>query len=106
MAQASGSGTEGKEAKAEQERPPAAAEVIRTAMEQLARLLNQPVEAFSSCERGEDGAWRLAVEVLELERVPDTMSLLASYEMDADRRGNLIDYRRTRRYERGRADRR
>ncbi|MEU3725409.1 gas vesicle protein GvpO [Streptomyces sp. NPDC031705] len=83
-----------------------ASSVIRAAMEQLSELLSQPAEGVSSCERGEDGAWRLSVEVLELERVPDTMSLLASYEVEVDAEGELIGYRRTRRYERGRADRR
>ncbi|MER5307533.1 gas vesicle protein GvpO [Streptomyces sp. NPDC002773] len=106
MAHSSESGTESKAAQTEKERQPPVAEVIRTAMEQLALLLNQPAEAVSSCGRGEDGDWHLTVEVLELQRVPDTMSLLASYEVEADHSGHLIGYRRTRRYERGRADRR
>ncbi|MEU2117745.1 gas vesicle protein GvpO [Streptomyces sp. NPDC058700] len=106
MAHSSESGTDSKAARTEAERPPPVAEVIRTAMEQLALLLNQRAEAVSSCGRGEDGDWHLTVEVLELERVPDTMSLLASYEVEADPSGHLIGYRRTRRYERGRADRR
>jgi hypothetical protein len=80
--------------------------VIRTATEQLAQLLDQPAEAVSSCERQENGDWRLTVEVVELRRVPDTMSLLASYEVQADPEGQLLGYRRARRYERGRADRR
>ncbi|MFF1508493.1 gas vesicle protein GvpO [Streptomyces sp. NPDC058326] len=91
---------------AEAQRPPPVTEVIRTAMEQLALLLDQPAEAVSSCGRREDGNWHLTVEVLELPRVPDTMSLLASYDVDVDHHGHLIGYRRTRRYERGRADRR
>lgn len=82
------------------------ATVIRTATEQLAQLLDQPAEAVSSCERHENGDWRLTVEVVELRRVPDTMSLLASYEVQADPEGQLLGYRRARRYERGRADRR
>lgn len=61
---------------------------------------------MSSCERAEDGTWKLKVEIVELPRVPDTMTLLASYDVEVDGDGELIGYRRTRRYERGRADRR
>ncbi|MFF5971129.1 gas vesicle protein [Streptomyces sp. NPDC012769] len=106
MAHSSDSRTQGRSADAEPERPPPVAEVSRTAMEQLEQLLNQPAETVSACSRGEDGGWRLTVEVLELRRVPDTMSLLASYEVDVDRQGQLVGHRRTHRYERGRADRR
>ncbi len=42
--------------------------------------------------------------MLELERVPDTMSLMASYLVQLDPEGQLTGYRRVRRYERGRAD--
>jgi hypothetical protein len=79
-------------------------EAVREARDQLARLTGQPAEGVSSLARTEDG-WALTIEVLELERVPDTMSLLASYEVTLDTRGNLTGYSRTRRYERGRADR-
>lgn len=79
-------------------------DAVREAQDQLARLTGRPAEGVSSLARTEDG-WALTIEVVELERVPDTMSLLASYEVSLDTRGNLTGYRRTRRYERGRADR-
>ncbi|MEU6841610.1 gas vesicle protein [Streptomyces sp. NPDC046716] len=79
------------------------AEAIREAREQLAELTGKPVDAVSTFNATEDG-WRLEVEVLELERVPDTMSLLASYEVTLDREGMLTGYQRLRRYERGRSD--
>ncbi|MFE0107059.1 gas vesicle protein [Streptomyces sp. NPDC059009] len=77
--------------------------VLRQARDQLVELTGLEAEAVTSFERTEDG-WRLVVEVLELARVPDTMSLLASYEVDLDQRGELTGYRRIGRYERGRAD--
>lgn len=79
-------------------------DAVRRAQDQLALLTGQRAEGVSSLTRTEDG-WELTIEVLELERVPDTMSLLASYEVSLDAGGNLTGYRRTRRYERGRADR-
>lgn len=60
-------------------------------------------ETVSSFEQTEDG-WSLEVEIRELARVPDTMSLMASYQVDLDAEGQLTGYRRIRRYERGRAD--
>ncbi|MEU9184304.1 gas vesicle protein [Streptomyces sp. NPDC048484] len=78
-------------------------DVLRQARAQLSELTGMEAESVSSFERTEDG-WTLEIEVLELVRVPDTMSLLASYEVTLDPRGELTGYRRVRRYERGRAD--
>ncbi|MEV0255749.1 gas vesicle protein [Streptomyces sp. NPDC050732] len=77
--------------------------VLRHAREQLAELTGMTPESVSSFERTEDG-WVLEIEVLELSRVPDTMSLLASYEVQLDPQGELTGYRRLRRYERGRSE--
>ncbi|MCD7436865.1 gas vesicle protein [Streptomyces lincolnensis] len=82
---------------------PAPMEVLRHARAQLAELTGMSAENVSSFEQTEDG-WSLEVEVLELARVPDTMSLMASYQVDLDPDGQLTGYRRVRRYERGRAD--
>jgi hypothetical protein len=78
-------------------------QVLRHARTQLAELTGMAPESVSSFEQTEDG-WTLEVEVLELARVPDTMSLLASYRVELDPGGELTGYRRVRRYERGRAD--
>ncbi|GGQ92180.1 gas vesicle protein [Streptomyces pilosus] len=82
---------------------PGPMEVLRQARGQLAELTGMEAESVSSFEQTEDG-WALEVEVLELERVPDTMSLMASYQVELDPDGQLTGYRRVRRYERGRAD--
>ncbi|MFH8791554.1 gas vesicle protein [Streptomyces sp. NPDC017941] len=89
--------------KSESEELPGPVVVLRAAREQLAELTGMTAESVSSFERTEDG-WELAVEVLELERVPDTMSLLATYAVTLDPHGELTGYKRVRRYERGRAD--
>ncbi|MFC9283237.1 gas vesicle protein [Streptomyces collinus] len=78
-------------------------EVLREARAQLAELTGLEADSVSSFEQTEDG-WSLEVEVLEIERVPDTMSLMAGYQVDLDAEGQLTGYRRVRRYERGRAD--
>ncbi|CAL9288122.1 gas vesicle protein [Streptomyces sp. SudanB52_2052] len=85
------------------DRRPSPMEVLRRARGQLAELTGMEAESVSSFAQTEQG-WSLEVEVLELERVPDTMSLMASYEVELDPQGQLTGYRRVRRYERGRAD--
>lgn len=82
---------------------PSPMEVLRQARGQLAELTGMEAESVSSFEQTEEG-WALEVEVLELERVPDTMSLMASYQVELDSQGQLTGYRRVRRYERGRSD--
>ncbi|MGK5692060.1 gas vesicle protein [Streptomyces sp. URMC 128] len=82
---------------------PSPMEVLRQARGQLAELTGMTAESVSSFEQTEQG-WALEVEVLELERVPDTMSLMASYQVELDAQGQLTGYRRVRRYERGRSD--
>ncbi|QEV21252.1 gas vesicle protein [Streptomyces alboniger] len=77
--------------------------VLRAAQTQLAELTGMTAESVSSFERTDEG-WLLEIEVLELARVPDTMSLLATYEVRLDPQGELTGYRRIRRYERGRSD--
>jgi hypothetical protein len=78
-------------------------EVLREARAQLTELTGMTAESVSSFAQTEDG-WSLDVEVLELERVPETMSLMATYQVELDPDGQLTGYRRVRRYERGRAD--
>ncbi|MFP8906709.1 MULTISPECIES: gas vesicle protein GvpO [Streptomyces] len=78
-------------------------EAMRTARSEFTDLTGLHAESVSRFERTGDG-WALEVEVMELERVPDTMSLMASYEVTLDEDGHLTGYRRVRRYERGRAD--
>ncbi|MFD5966910.1 gas vesicle protein [Streptomyces sp. NPDC058783] len=84
-------------------RRPKPMEVLREARAQLAELTGMTPESVSSFEQTDEG-WALEVEVLELERVPDTMSLMASYQVELDAEGQLTGYRRVRRYERGRSD--
>ena len=80
-----------------------ARDAARQAGEVLDELVDGPVEGVSGVCRTEDG-WRIGVDVLELSRIPDTTSLLATYEVDLDRNGELLQYCRTRRFRRGAAD--
>nr|WP_308293167.1 gas vesicle protein [Streptomyces sp. TS71-3] len=81
------------------------AEAMRRAMRELAGLLDREPDSVSAIKATDDG-WTATVEVVELERVPDTVSLMASYRVDMDGQGELLGYEKTERYPRGRADRR
>jgi hypothetical protein len=82
---------------------PSPATLARRVAGELAELLGREPEGVVSLERTEDG-WRVGLEVLEIHRIPDTADILAEYEVDADERGHLMGYRRTRRYARGRVE--
>ncbi|WP_030759548.1 gas vesicle protein [Streptomyces sp. NRRL F-2664] len=83
---------------------PGAAAAMRMAAQQLSELLGRRPESVSALRPTEDG-WEAQVEVVELERIPDTTSVLASYKVAMDEEGELISYERTRRYSRGMIDR-
>ena len=76
---------------------------VAAARESFQSLAGRRIEAVSSMSR-EDGGWRFGFEVVELARVPDSTSLLATYEVVVDGDGNLVEYDRVRRYYRNRAD--
>ncbi|GAA2446922.1 hypothetical protein GCM10010273_28990 [Streptomyces lavendulocolor] len=78
---------------------------MRSAAQQLEELLGRPPESISALRPTDDG-WEAEVEVLELERVPETASVLASYRVTLDAEGELMAYERVRRYTRGQIDRR
>ncbi|GAA4830749.1 gas vesicle protein [Kitasatospora terrestris] len=74
-------------------------------MAQLEELLSRAPESVSGLKRTDEG-WQADVEVVEVERIPDTASIIASYRVTLDTRGELLGYERTRRYTRDQLDRR
>ncbi|WP_367139225.1 MULTISPECIES: gas vesicle protein GvpO [Streptomyces] len=94
------------DAPTEPQRPTATAvQVLRAAHEQFTELTGLRPEGISRFERSEGGGWELEAEVVELARIPETMSVMALYELSLDTDGLLTGYRRVRRYERGRTGR-
>ena len=81
-----------------------ARKVASRAREQLEALLERPVESVSSLERTHDG-WVVALEVVELSRVPESTDVLASYELELDEDLNFRRYQQARRYHRAQAER-
>lgn len=77
--------------------------VAQQARRQVEELFGKPVESVTGVARDDDG-WTVTLELLELPRIPDTTSLLGSYEARLDGDGGLLEARRTRRYARNQAD--
>ena len=48
--------------------------------------------------------WLVSVDVCELERVPNTTDVMATYIVQLDDQGRLLGYKRERRFERGSAE--
>ncbi|MEV6042287.1 gas vesicle protein [Streptomyces xanthochromogenes] len=78
--------------------------VMGNAVEELCDLLRCPSGSVSAIKPSDSG-WTADIEVMELERIPDTSSVMASYRVQLDERGELTGYERTRRYQRGAVDR-
>lgn len=71
-----------------------------TATDVVRSLTGKSPESVTALERSDDG-WRVSVDVLELERIPSTTDVLATYEVTLDDEGELQGYRRVHRYLRG-----
>ncbi len=80
-----------------------AAEAARAALRQLVELTAKQPEGITGLHRTDDG-WSVCVEVIEDRRIPSSTDILASYEATIDADGELVSYRRVRRYSRGRGD--
>jgi Gas vesicle synthesis protein GvpO len=80
-----------------------AAEAGRIGMAQIAELTGKIPEGITGVEPVEDG-WVVTVEVVEDRRVPSSTDILSAYETDLDLAGDVMSYRRVRRYARGHGD--
>ncbi|MFC5952497.1 gas vesicle protein GvpO [Pseudonocardia lutea] len=78
--------------------------VARRAAEHVRVLTGRRPETVVSIEP-RDGDWCVGIEVVETHRIPDSADILAIYEVLVQADGDLLSYRRTRRYTRGQVDR-
>jgi hypothetical protein len=103
-------GEESQEQEEEEEEPVEGASMqdastaAQRARQQLEELLGKEVESVSSLERTHDG-WVIALEVVELQRIPESTDVLGSYELELDDDLNFRRYQQARRYTRSQADR-
>ncbi|MGY1770085.1 gas vesicle protein GvpO [Blastococcus sp. SYSU D00813] len=76
---------------------------VRAALEQFADLTGLDPAGATGVRRDGDG-WSVLVDVVEMERIPSTTSVMATYRVDMDGSGNLAGYERLRRFTRGSVD--
>jgi hypothetical protein len=79
-------------------------QLLEIARGQVADVTGRNVETVSGFNRDGDDGWIVTVEVLELERVPSTMDLLATYEVTLSGDGDVLGFERRKRYHRAAVD--
>jgi hypothetical protein len=79
-------------------------EAIERVRSELPELLGRPIESVLGLERDDEDGWKLTVQVVELARIPQSTDVLGAYSVTLDSDGELIGYRRQRRYHRNQAE--
>ncbi|RKS73544.1 gas vesicle protein GvpO [Actinomadura pelletieri DSM 43383] len=82
-----------------------ASRAAERAVEHVTAMTGRRAESVVGMERADEGGWRVTVEVVETHRIPDSADILAVYDTEVDGDGELVAYRRVRRYTRGRVGR-
>lgn len=77
--------------------------IVRQALQQFVAVSNTEPEQVSGV-RSTDEGWSILVDVVDVERVPSTTSVLSTYRVDVDADGRLLGYERIRRYMRAATD--
>jgi hypothetical protein len=80
-----------------------ARKAARAALSQIMELTDKSAEGITEVRRTDDG-WVVGIEIVEDRRIPSAADILATYEVTLDAGGELMSYRRARRYMRGRGD--
>jgi hypothetical protein len=73
------------------------------ARELLRSVRGVEAESVSGLTRTSNG-WTVTLEVVELQRIPESTDVLASYEVQLDGDGKLLGFERGRRYTRSQAE--
>ena len=81
-----------------------AAVAIRAAADALSALTGLPPGSVTGARPRPEGGWSVLVDVVELDRIPASTSVLATYRVDVDGAGEFLSCERLRRYTRGATD--
>jgi hypothetical protein len=80
------------------------ADAIRAATEQFGAVTGMTPHAVTGIRSRSEGGWSVLVDVVELARIPDSTSVMATYRVDVDDGGELYACERLRRFTRGATD--
>ena len=74
------------------------AEAIEAARRTMAATGHAAIDGVAACEIGEDGTWRVEIEVVESRARMGDNDLLAAYDIRLGDAGEVRSFRRLRRY--------
>jgi hypothetical protein len=74
------------------------------AVHEFEALLGRDAYGVTGARKREEGGWSVLIDVVELERIPQSTNLIATYRVDVDDRGRLVSYERLRRFNLGATD--
>lgn len=91
--------------------PPAAdaprsgvAAAIQAALADFSALTGHPPGTVTGARPLPEGGWSILIDVVELARIPDSTSVIATYRVDVDTANQFRSCERLRRYTRGTTD--
>ncbi|MDX6658413.1 MAG: hypothetical protein QOH62_3206 [Solirubrobacteraceae bacterium] len=79
-------------------------EAVARARKELEEIMGRPVETVLGMERDDNDGWVVTVQVVELARIPNSTDVLGAYVVHVDDDGEVVGYRRAKRYHRNQAD--
>ena len=89
----------------EDEEPPLTArEAVDIVRENITEITGGEPVRITSAVPTDEGGWVIEVETVEDRRIPSTADILGLYEIELDSNGEMLSYRRIRRYMRGQTD--
>lgn len=77
--------------------------LVRDAVQQFAELSGLVPERISGVRSSENG-WSILVDVVELERIPATTSVMCTYRVEVDSDAQLTGFERVHRFTRAATD--
>jgi hypothetical protein len=105
MGAAGAQGREPEESSSQQSGTKNLGAAVRAAMQQFQELTGRAPDSVTGARSLEDGkGWSVLVDVVELDRIPSSTSVVATYRVDLDQEGSITGYERLRRYTRGATD--
>jgi hypothetical protein len=81
-----------------------AASAIQAAVAQFRALTSREPDGVTGVRKTPEGNWSVLIDVVELERIPATTTVMATYRVDVDADAELLACERLRRYTRGTTD--
>ena len=87
-----------------EEPPLTARDAVDLVRETITEITGGEFVRITSAVPTDEGGWFIEVETVEDRRIPSSADMLALYEVELDSNGEMLAYRRTRRYLRSQTD--